>query len=137
MGFAKKQPENNTVAKLCNALKQPNSVTSILSECRNCEVLTFKIRELEQALSKSTSLKKASDIPYSSSEYEEDFIRYFEFELPLEDVRKHILTNFNTNKIKDKIWFNGTLNIRSGKVVAANVGNIPQTDQEKLQVEQP
>lgn len=136
VGFLKKQPEDNNGVNSFNAVKEPNSVTSATSECPNCEELTFKIGELEQALRKATSLKKASDIPHSSSEYGEDIIRHFEFELLLEDVRKHIQTNFNVNKIKDKIWFNATLNIRSGKVVAANVGRFPQTKQEK-QVEQP
>ena len=61
----------------------------------------------------------------------------FEFWLPLEDVRRHILTTFNLNKSKDKLWFNGTFNRHTGRVVAANIGRIDsQREQETLQCEQ-
>jgi hypothetical protein len=91
------------------------------AKCSNCLESDIKIRELEEALNKATVLRNARDIPNTSSNTTNRVVQ-FEFELPLETVRRHIMTNFNVNKIRDKVQFYGSLDLNTGKVVTADVG---------------
>jgi hypothetical protein len=50
----------------------------------------------------------------------------FEFPLPLESVRQYIIRSFNVYKIRDQIWFSGTFDKRTGKVLTATTGRKPQ-----------
>jgi hypothetical protein len=53
-------------------------------------------------------------------------ILHFEFPLPLESVRQYIIRSFNVDKIKDQIWFSGTFDKRTGKVLTATTGRKSQ-----------
>jgi hypothetical protein len=138
-----KQFKDQTIVKLSNGVTWPDRHLRPTIECRNCSESAFRIMELEQALRETTQLKRASEINGSQLEnsifQQEDnnAMTPFEFWLPLEDVRRHILTTFNLNKSKDILWFNGVLNRLTGRVVATNIGRSnPQTEQETPQGEQ-
>jgi hypothetical protein len=144
VGSPRKQFKDQTIVKLSDGVTRPNRrITPVISECQNCLGSALKIRELELALRETTQLKKASEI-YGchienniSQQEDNNVMMPFEFWLLLEDVRRHILTTFNLNKSKDKLWFNGTFNRQTGRVVAANIGRIvSQREQKALQGEQ-
>jgi len=107
---------------------------SELKECSSCQELKAENIELREALRKVTRLTTADQIsqPSSSSdnsiqmENNSSNILYFEFALPLEDVRQYILRSFNVYKIRDQIWFNGTIDKSTGKVLTATTGRKSQ-----------
>jgi hypothetical protein len=113
---------------------QHHKAISNLKECSSCQELQAKVNELTDTLRKTTQLKTADQInkPSSSSdsgsqlENSSSNVSYFEFSLPLEDVRKYIINSFNVHKIKDQIWFSGTIDKSTGKIITATTGRKPQ-----------
>jgi hypothetical protein len=106
---------------------------SELKECSSCQELHAKVIELRGALRNATQLKTADQITQPPSldngiqmENVSSNILDFEFSLSLEDVRQYIIRSFDVYKIKDQIWFSGTLDKRTGKVVTATTGRKPQ-----------
>jgi hypothetical protein len=103
---------------------------SELKECSSCQELKAENIELREALRKVTRLTTADQIsqPSSSSdkgiqiENNSSNLSYFEFPLPLEDVRQYIIRSFNVYKIRDQIWFNGTIDKSTGKVLTVATG---------------
>jgi hypothetical protein len=105
-----------------------------LNECSSCQELQAKVNELTDALRKTTQLKTADQVSKHSSssdsgtrlENSSSNISDFEFSLRLEDVRKYIINSFNVHKIKDQIWFSGTFDKSTGKIITATTGRKPQ-----------
>jgi hypothetical protein len=58
----------------------------------------------------------------------------FEMSLPFEEVRIHMESMFKKNKDLGKVSFHGRLNLKTGKVVAASIGNITEEDFVKYDV---
>jgi hypothetical protein len=113
-------------------LKKQRTVLA-LNECSSCQELQDEVNELRDAVRKATKLTTADQINKPSSsdnniqiENNNSNILYFEFPLPLEDVRQYILRSFNVYKIRDQIWFSGTFDKRTGKVLTATTGRKPQ-----------
>jgi hypothetical protein len=144
VGSSRKLFKDQTIVKLSNGVTGPNRcITPAISECQNCLESALKIRELEEAVRKTTQMTRANEVvgpeleDAVSQHEDKDIIMPFEFWLSLEDVRRHIVSTFNLNKIKDKLWFNGTLNRQTGRVVAVNIGRIvSQREQKALHGEQ-
>ncbi len=113
---------------------QDHKAISDLKECSSCQELQAENNELKDALRKATKLTTGDQInkPSSSSdkgiqlENSSSNVSYFEFSLPLEDVRKYIINSFNVHKIKDQIWFSGTIDKSTGKIITATTGRKPQ-----------
>jgi len=107
---------------------------SDLKECSSCKELQAENIELREALRKVTRLTTADEISQDSSSSDNNIqlennssnVSYFEFPLPLESVRQYIIRSFNVDKIKDQIWFSGTFDRRTGKVLTATTGRKPQ-----------
>lgn len=127
--------EDNTAnSNSIHAHLQHHKAISDLKECSSCQELQAKVNELTDTLRKTTQLKTADQInkPSSSSdsgsqlENSSSNVSYFEFSLPLEDVRKYIINSFNVHKIKDQIWFSGTIDKSTGKIITATTGRKPQ-----------
>jgi hypothetical protein len=105
-----------------------------LNECSSCQELQAKVNELTDTLRKITQLKTADQInkPSSSSDSDSQLensssdISDFEFSLRLEDVRKYIINSFNVHKIKDQIWFSGTFDKSTAKIITATTGRKSQ-----------
>jgi hypothetical protein len=103
---------------------------SELKECSSCQELKAENIELKEALRKATRLTTADQISQPSSpsdnsvqmENNSSNLSYFEFPLPLETVRQYIIRSFNVHKIKDQIWFSGTFDKSTGKVLTATTG---------------
>src|SRR5215208_3147132 len=104
---------------------------SELKECSSCQELKAENIELREALRKVTRLTTADEISQDSSSSDNNIhmennnssnILYFEFPLPLETVRQYIIRSFNVYKIKDQIWFSGTFDKHTGKVLTATTG---------------
>jgi hypothetical protein len=119
-----------------NSLQTPLKMqknVSDLNECSSCQELQAKVNELTDALRKSTQLKTADQINKPSSsdsgtrlENSSSNISDFEFSLRLEDVRKYIINSFNVHKIKDQIWFSGTFDKSTAKIITATTGRKSQ-----------
>jgi hypothetical protein len=113
---------------------QYHKAISDLKECSSCQELQAENIELRDALRKSTQLKTADQVSKhssssdSGSQLENNIsnILDFEFPLPLESVRQYIIRSFNVYKIKDQIWFSGTLDKCTGKVLIATTGRKSQ-----------
>lgn len=106
---------------------------SELNECSSCQALHAENIELREALRKVTRLTTADQISQASSsdnniqlENNSSNVSYFEFPLPLESVRQYIIRSFNVDKIKDQIWFSGTFDKSTGKIITATTGRKPQ-----------
>ena len=106
---------------------------SELQECSSCQELKAENIELKEALRKVTRLTTADQISQPSSsdnsiqmESNSSNLSYFEFPLLLESVRQYIIRSFNVYKIKDQIWFSGTFDKSTGKVLTATTGRKPQ-----------
>jgi hypothetical protein len=106
---------------------------SELKGCSSCQELHAENIELREALRKVTRLTTADQISQASSsdnniqlENNSSNVSYFEFPLPLESVRQYIIRSFNVDKIKDQIWFSGTFDKRTGKVLTATTGRKSQ-----------
>ena len=107
---------------------------SDLKECSSCKELQAENIELREALRKVTRLTTADEISQDSSSSDNNIqlennssnVSYFEFPLPLESVRQYIIRSFNVDKIKDQIWFSGTFDKRTGKVLTATTGRKSQ-----------
>jgi hypothetical protein len=102
---------------------------SELKGCSSCQELHAENIELRDALRKVTRLTTADQISQASSsdinvqlENNSSNVSYFEFTLALESVRQYIIRSFNVDKIKDQIWFSGTFDKRTGKVLTATTG---------------
>lgn len=59
----------------------------------------------------------------SSSENQKNLID-FEFLLPWEDVHQYMGLKFRADGSFAKVWFNGRIEIRTGKVITASIGSI-------------
>ncbi len=108
-------------------------IVSNLNECSSCQDLRAELNELRDALRKATQLIPADQISQPSSSADNGSqlenssnILHFEFSLPLEDVRKYIISSFNVDKIKDYIWFSVTFDKSTGKVLSACTGRKSQ-----------
>jgi hypothetical protein len=106
---------------------------SELKGCSSCQELHAENIELREALRKVTRLTTADQISQASSsdnniqlENNSSNVSYFEFPLPLESVRQYIIRSFNVDKIKDQIWFSGTFDKSTGKIITATTGRKPQ-----------
>ncbi len=110
-----------------------SSYYSNQNECSSCQELHAKVIELRDALRNATQLKTADQVSKPPShgngiqmENISSNILDFEFSLSLEDVHQYIIRSFNVDKIKDIIWFSGTLDKHTGKVITATTGKKPQ-----------
>jgi hypothetical protein len=105
---------------------------SELKGCSSCQELQAENIELREALRKVTRLTTADQInkPSSSDKSVQleisSNILDFEFPLLLESVRQYIIKSFNVDKIRDQIWFSGTFDKCTGKVITATTGRKSQ-----------
>jgi hypothetical protein len=125
--------DNAANANSTQAGLEKKITVSELMECSNCQELHAEVIELRDALTKATPLTTADQINQRSSpgnsiqlENISSNISEFEFSLPLESVRQYIIRTFNVYKIKDKIWFSGTFDRSTGKVLTACTGRKSQ-----------
>jgi hypothetical protein len=63
-----------------------------------------------------------SSLPPGESEEEAPFTVDFEFCLPFEEVRRYMESIFRENRCLDKVYFHGTLDIQTGKVIHVCTG---------------
>jgi formylmethanofuran dehydrogenase subunit E len=112
---------------------QHHKAISDLKECSSCHELQAENNELKDALRKATKLTTGDQINKPSSSSDKGIqlenssnISDFEFSLPLEGVRQYIIRSFNVYKIKDQIWFSGTIDKSTGKVLTATTGRKSQ-----------
>jgi hypothetical protein len=133
-GSSSLSEDDSVNANLLQTRLKMQKTVSDLNECSSCQELQAKVNELTDTLRKTTQLKTADQInkPSSSSdsgsqlENSSSDISDFEFSLRLEDVRKYIINSFNVHKIKDQIWFSGTIDKSTGKIITATTGRKPQ-----------
>jgi hypothetical protein len=100
-------------------------------KCKNCEILQQKYEQLQsklqgykEAVRVQTSIKTAKELFYRSA----DGYQQFEFSVPLEPLRQHIIAAFNSNSRVNRVWFTGKFNHKTGEVVDIQIGKITHTN---------
>jgi hypothetical protein len=78
--------------------------------------------ELE-AVRANTLIKSAEELMCRST----DGYQHLEFSVPSETLRRHMIYPVN-NTLRDKVWFNGKFNHKTGEVVDVRIGRT--TDEE-------
>ena len=84
-----------------------------------------QLSNIEQDNSAETELHHQDDGICSFDAKQESIID-FEFSLPWDDVHRYMGLKFKVDGIYGKVWFNGTIDIQTGKVIAASVGTVSE-----------
>jgi hypothetical protein len=86
---------------------------------------------IEQQLEviKSNNSNEKSVSPSRNDQHGNSIID-FEMSLPFEEVRIHMEAIFKKNKGLGKVSFQGRLNLKTGKVVAASIGSMTEEDED-------
>jgi hypothetical protein len=99
-------------------------------KCKNCEILQQKYEQLqsklqgyEEVVRTHTSIKTAKELYRSTDGYQQ-----FEFSVPFEPLRQHMIAAFNSNRSVNSIWFTGKFNDETGDVVDILIGKITDTN---------
>src|SRR5262249_50734587 len=101
-----------------------NSSSSVGQQpvCMHCQAKATKIMELEEALAVRTytSIKSAEHIRRSTDGYQQ-----VEFSVSFEPLRRHMVYSNGINgAIRDRVWFTGRFNHKTGEVVDVRIGRI-------------
>jgi hypothetical protein len=91
---------------------------------RKCEQLQLKIEDYEDVVRIHTSITTAEEITYSIT----DGYLHFEFSVPFEPLRLHMISASNSNRPVDRVWFTGKLNHETGNVVDVRIGKTTDSD---------
>jgi hypothetical protein len=79
------------------------------------------------AVSNSTLPSCLEETSYPDLKRDENgTIARLDFWFPLEDMRRYLQKSFNIDKIKDRLWFNLTVDMNSGVVLSASIGKAMQ-----------
>jgi hypothetical protein len=128
-----KNPKDDSNTRIYG-VEGPN-ITKPTTKCPNCVESDIKIRELQEALSKATSPIRACDIQGSYIKEKNDQLVQnnlipFQFSLRRQYVREYVLTNYKKDVAQDKVWFQGSLDIATGKatgkVIDADIRREPE-----------
>jgi hypothetical protein len=99
-------------------------------KCKKYEVLQQKYEQLqsklqgyEELVRTRTSIKTAKELYRSSDGYQQ-----FEFSVPFEQLRQHMIAPFNSNRSMNRVWFTGKFNHETGEVVDVRIGKTIDAD---------
>jgi hypothetical protein len=92
---------------------------------QKCEQLQSKLEDYEEVVRTHTSIKSAEELMHRST----DGFQQFEFSVPSEPLRQHMIAAFNSNRSETfKVWFNVRHNPETGEVIDVRIGRITDTD---------
>lgn len=131
------EPEAPVAAHFTNQQNTDDKVSGIdeaqgqESKCSNCDLVQkkyeqsqLKLLEYEDVVRTQTSIRTAEEITHRCS----DGYLQFQFSIPFEPLRLHMVSSCNLNKSVDRIWFTGKLNPETAKVVNVQVLKITAVD---------
>ncbi|CAN5455982.1 hypothetical protein BH18THE2_BH18THE2_21030 [soil metagenome] len=124
--------DTNTVAVVEPLdLRKGNKTTT--HNRRKCTICQEQIQNNEPigVVNNATQLTETSTILSPSfrqgtNESEENKIVLFEFSLGLQDLRNFVHTNYKITTSEGKVWFHGSLDIRTGEVIDPHIRKSPK-----------
>ncbi len=107
-------------------------------KCKHCEILQQKYELLqsklqcyEEVVRTQTSIKTAKELMHTST----DGYQQFEFSVPFESLRQHMIAAFNSNRSVNRICFTGKYNHKTGDVADILIGEITDTNTTEIKQE--
>jgi hypothetical protein len=107
-------------------------------KCKNCKILQQKYEQLqskvqgyEEVVRTHTSIKTAKELFCRST----DGYQQFEFFVPFESLRQHMIASFNSNRSMNRVWFTGKINHETGEVIDVQIGKITDTNTTEIKQE--
>jgi hypothetical protein len=83
-----------------------------------------QLSNTEQENNTKTELQHQNESIICSSDDKQKSIIDFEFSLPWDDVHQYMGLKFKKDGSFAKVWFNGRIDIQTGRVITASVGSI-------------
>jgi len=112
--------DNLTVARRIRPSWPKNSTTEIKG--------VPQLSNIEQGNNTETEIGHQNNNIICSSDTKQESIIDFEFSLPWDDVHQYMGLKFKVDGTYAKVWFNGRIQIQTGKVIAASVGSLSDSN---------
>ncbi len=109
-----------------------------IEECSSCKELGDENRELKEIVEKSSQFSTAdktvaTEEPYRIHDDEMDkSILLFEFPMHCNELQNHMDLLFRNSGSDGKVWFNGKIVIKTGKVISKNFGRMDRSSSNRM-----